>query len=265
MITSVAISPTNPNLLAVLSVPNGTGGGQFGVYVSADAGNHWRFTLPPGLASSSYPYSIQSAPGPGGHFYVFFTFGGGFETQDLGLHWTSITPGQLAAIQTPSLLVDPTNPNHLLMGGDLGLFETTNDGQSWQQISQVKGSVTALVAVPGVAGQAETILCATEQGLYRRQKQEPFTLSHTFPSSTLPTRMVSSMDGSALYAVAGTTLWFSANRGNTWVAQWHFTRGDLIALVVNPFHAQEVLAGFFWPGQVLISTTAGRSWNILTD
>ncbi len=120
MITSIAISPTNPDLLAVLSVPNGSSGGQMGVYVSADAGRHWHLTLPSGLSSSSYPYTIQSVPGAAGHFYGCFLFAGCFETRDLGQHWMPITHGTLANIQTPSLLIDPQNPGHLLIGGDLG-------------------------------------------------------------------------------------------------------------------------------------------------
>src|SRR4029077_12463096 len=138
MITSLAISPGNPDLLAALGVPNGGTGGKMGIYMSSDAGEHWKFTLPANLPSSTYPYTIVSAPGAGGHFYVFFSFAGWFETHDLGQHWQSITSGALTDIQTPSLLIDPQNPNHLLMGGDQGLFETNNDGQHWQQITTVQ-------------------------------------------------------------------------------------------------------------------------------
>src|SRR5262249_9404192 len=73
MITSVAISPTDPALLTVLAIPTSVGQ-QAGVYVSADAGKSWRFTLPKNLPSSAYPYSIQSAPGIQGRFYLFLTY-----------------------------------------------------------------------------------------------------------------------------------------------------------------------------------------------
>ncbi len=92
-----------------------------------------------------------------------------------------------------------------------------------------------------------------------------FTAFNTFPLASLPTRMVGSADGSALYALSGADLWFSADQGNTWVHRWHFARGDLTALVVDPHNSQEVLAGFFWPGLVLISTNAGRAFRTLTD
>jgi photosystem II stability/assembly factor-like uncharacterized protein len=265
MITSIAVSPTNPDLLAALAVPDGNPAGREGIYVSADAGNHWQFTLPPHLSASGYPYSIQGAPGAQGHFYVFFSQDGWFETRDLGRHWQAITSDPLTGIQTPSLLIDPTNPEHLLMGGDQGLFETISDGQRWQQVTDVQGSVLSLASVPARASHPQIVLCATDQGRYRQQGQGSFLPLHTLPTSSPPTRVLFSPDGSALYALVGTDLWFSRDLGTTWTHRWHFARGDLMSLVINPQNPQELLAGFFWPGLVLISRNAGFSWHTLTD
>lgn len=264
MITAIAVSPTNPNLLAVLAIPDGSAGGKTGIYVSSDAGKSWHFTLPANLPSSMFPYTIQGAAGAAGHFYVFLSLAGWFETQDLGQHWQAITSGPLKNIQHPSLLIDPTNPQHLLMGGDLGLFETTNDGQNWQQISDVQGSVTSLSATTPASGRAWTILCATDQGLYRQQNQALFTRINSLPASSPPTSVLAATDGSALYAVIGTDLWFSPDLGTTWARHWHFTRSDLVSLVLDPQNPQELLAGFFWPGQVLTSRDEGESWQTLT-
>lgn len=265
MVTSIAISPTNPHLLAVLAIPDGNPTGREGIYVSADAGNHWQYTFPAHLSASSYPYSIQGAPGARGHFYVFFSQAGWFETHDLGKHWQSITQGALASIQTPSLLVDPTHSNHLLMGGDQGLFETANDGQNWQPVTQVQGSVLALTVAPAGANHPQVVLCATDQGLYRQEGQGAFLLLKTLPTTSLPIRVLFSPDGSALYALVGSDLWVSSNQGTAWTHRWHFARGDLVSLVIDPRNPQELLAGFFWPGLVLISTNAGVSWRTLTD
>lgn len=265
MITSIAISPTNPDVLAVLAVPDGNPAGREGIYVSADAGKHWQFTLPPHLSASGYPYSIQGAPGAQGHFYAFFTQDGWFETRDLGHHWQAITSGTLTGILTPSLLIDPIHPDHLLMGGDQGLFETDTDGQHWQQIADVQGSVLSLTAAPSSTGQSRTILCATTQGLYRQQGQGSFLPINTLPTASPPTRVLFDADGSALYALVGADLWFSSNQGTIWVHRWHFTRSDLISLVIDPTNPRTLLAGFFWPGLVLSSRDAGGSWHTLTD
>jgi len=266
MVTGIAVSPTNPELLAVLTIPTSGLGRSMGIEVSANGGKSWRFTLPANLPAVAYPYAIQSAPGAQGHFYAFFTSAGWFETQDLGQHWQSITSGTLASIQTPTILADPANPQHLLMGGDQGLFETRNDGQSWQPITAVQGSVAALVATTPTGGQPRTIFAATDQGLYRWQDgQTAITRLSDFAGSMSPTRLVLSDTGSALYALVGSNLWFSANLGKTWTQRWHFTRSDLTALVMNPANASQLLAGFFAPGLVLISNTAGKTWQTLTN
>jgi photosystem II stability/assembly factor-like uncharacterized protein len=261
MILSIAVSPSNPRMLAVLAMPDGNPSGRGGVYVSADAGEHWQYSVP----APGYPYSIQGAPGLQGHFYAFFSQDGWFETRDLGRHWQPITHGTLAGIQTPSLLLDPARPDHLLMGGDQGLFESENDGHSWQQVMQVQGAVLSLTAARAGAGHAQTILCVTDQGLYRQQGQGPFFPLRTLPAASLPIRVLFSADGSALYALVGADLWASQDRGESWVHRWHFARGDLVSLVVSPYNSQQLLAGFFWPGLVLVSTNAGKSWRTLTD
>jgi hypothetical protein len=76
---------------------------------------------------------------------------------------------------------------------------------------------------------------------------------------------VISADGSALYALSGSDLWYSEDQGIIWMHRWHFARGDMSALALNPHNPRELLAGFFWPGLVLISTNAGTSWQTLTD
>ena len=269
MITSIAVSPDNPNLVAILAVPTSGLSGHMGIYVSANAGKSWRSTAPTGLATTAYPYTIQSALGAAGHFYVFFSYAGWFETQDLGQHWHPITDNTLANVQAPSLLTDPTNPAHLLMGGDLGLFETRDDGLRWQQIKGVNGNVLSLVATVPTGDTPRAILVATDQGLYRwldqPNGQRQIAQITGLPTSSSPTRMVMSVDGSELYALFGNDLYFSSDQGTTWTHRWHFTRGDLVSLDLNPTNARELLAGFYSPALVLISTDAGNSWQTLTS
>lgn len=265
MITSIAISPTNPDLLAVLAIPTEVGQ-QAGVYVSADAGKSWHFTLPANLPSSAYPYSVQSAPGAQGHFYLFLTYGGLFETQDLGQHWQAITDESMANLQTPLLLVDPANPDHLLMGGTLGLFETNDDGQSWQRVSAVQGSVLALYASMPRQGEARRIFCSTDHSLYSWQEgKDTITQVGKLPASSPPTRLLESADGTLLYALFGSDLWLTTDQGESWSHLWHFSRGDLVSLVLDPNNSRELLAGFFSPAVVLQSSDGGRAWQILTN
>ncbi len=60
-------------------------------------------------------------------------------------------------------------------------------------------------------------------------------------------------------------LWFSSDIGTTWVHRWHFDRGDLVSLIVNPQNPYKLYAGFFLPPKVVYSTDGGSSWQTLTD
>lgn len=265
MITAVAVSPTHPDLLAVVAVPTTSLTQAAGVYVSADAGQHWHFTIPPGLSAAAYPLTLQAASGAAGHFYVFYAGISWFETRDLGQHWSALqAPGML---QNPTFLSEPFAPAHLLSGGDQGLLESWDDGQHWQRVIAVQGTVFSLVATQPSGASGRAILCATEQGLYRGLEQHgKITWSRLpGPSAGAATRMALSADGSALYVLYGSDLWFSADQGSTWRRRWHFMRGDLVALVIDPQRPQEVLAGFFWPGLVLNSANGGSSWQTLTS
>ncbi|WP_052888696.1 WD40/YVTN/BNR-like repeat-containing protein [Thermogemmatispora carboxidivorans] len=263
MVTSIALAPGDPSVLAVIAVPSGIGSEQPGVYMSRDGGQSWRLSNPSHLPSSAYPFSVQAGSGPVGHFYAFFVYAGWYETTDFGAHWRPITSGALSAMQTPLFLTDPVQPHHLLLGGDQGLFETTDDGSRWQRIQGVNGTVLSLTAT---RTQPRLIFCATDEGLYRWQdgSKQITHLSGPTPNASL-TRLVSSADGHVLYALAGRDLWFSSDQGTSWQKRFTFSRSDLMTLQLSPRQPTLLYAAFFYPASVLFSQDGGHSWQVLTD
>lgn len=263
MIIAIAVSPVNPGVLAVLAVPNSGVGEQPAVYFSRDGGATWHTGSPSALSPSAYPYTIKAGAASQGHFYVFYNYAGWFETRDMGVHWYPITSGTLSNMQTPSLLTDPTNPDHLLLGGDQGLYESQDDGRHWHHIADVKGDVLSIVA----SNQApRLILCATGAGMYRwHDGSRHITQLTSLPMTTPPTRLAIDLTGSALYALAGQDLWYSSDSGTSWKHRYHFDRGDLVALVLDPNNPTHLYAGFFLPAEVLYSADGASSWQILTD
>src|SRR5438874_6263055 len=89
---------------------------------------------------------VKTGAGSAGQFYAFYFYAGWLETRDLGAHWYPITRGTLSGMQTPSLLTDSNNPNHLYLGGDQGLFESHDDGNHWLHISAIEGNVQSIIA-----------------------------------------------------------------------------------------------------------------------
>ncbi len=83
--------------------------------------------------------------------------------------------------------------------------------------------------------------------------------------TTPQTRLVIDGTGNALYGLSGQDLWFSSDNGSSWVHRWHFDRGDLISLIVDPLNPYKLYAGFFLPPKVVYCTDGGSFWQTLTD
>ena len=264
MIMNIAVSPVNPQVLAVIGRPTSGIGNQAGIYFSSDGGENWHIgAAPAGLSPSAYLFTVQAGAANQGNFYAFYEYGGWFQTRDMGAHWHPITSGALSGMQTPSLLTDPADPNHPLLGGDQGLFESRDDGSHWNQITAVRGNVQNIVAS---STKPRLIFCTTDQGIYRwREGSTQVTQLAHLPMSTPPTRLVVNATGSTLYGLSGQDLWSSDDSGTTWKHRWQFDRGDLISLLVDPQNPDRLYVGFFLPPKVIFSTDGGNSWQTLTD
>jgi hypothetical protein len=263
MVTSIAESPLNANFLALIVIPTNGLGQQSGIAFTQDSGNNWQISTPSGLSASAYPYSVKAGTGSDKQFYAYYYYAGWLETRDLGTHWYPITKDTLAEMQAPTLLTDPTNPNHLYLGGDQGLFGSYDDGKHWLHIANIQGNVQSIVATNTTP---RVLYCVTDQGFYRWQEGS-FQIKQItyYPMSTAPTRLISDRSGDALYGLSGQDLWFSSNGGSSWIHRWHFDRGDLISLVLDLQNPFTLYAGFFLPPEVIYSKDGGRSWQTLTD
>ncbi|HKV59651.1 MAG TPA: hypothetical protein VJO32_15260 [Ktedonobacteraceae bacterium] len=262
MITSLAISPAQPNNMAVIALLVSGVGTPSGVYVSGDGGNAWNARAPSGLSATAYPYSVEAGY-TSGQFYAFYTYAGWYETRDMGRHWYAITQGALSNMQSPSLLADPANPDHLWLGGDAGLYETHDDGGHWNAISAVTGNVTAIVASTSAP---RRVYCLTDQGLFRwTEGDASITRPTNVPMSPLPSRLVIDASGQSLYALAGQEVWFSGDGGTSWVQRFHFERGDIVSFAIDPARPDHLYAGFFMPALVLTSSNGGKTWQTLTN
>ena len=260
MVTTIATSPSDANMLALIGIPSVTGGAAAGTYFSQDGGTNWTLRNPPNLSQEAYPYTIKASAANDQHFYVYYLYAGWFETRDMGRHWRSFAQGNLTNMQTPSLLTFANDPNHLLLGGDQGLFESRDDGQTWHTLTAIQGNVYSLVSSQTAP---VTIFCATDQGLFTWK--DGAKQMRQLPGTTIFSRLAVDATGRILYGLAGRSILYSQDGGITWTARKQFQRGDLTAFLIDPRQAGKLYIGFFLPAQVVYTTDSGKNWRILTD
>ncbi len=130
-LTVIKVSPANPNYVYV-----GTDDGN--VWISSDAGNSWQHvsdSLP-----NRYVTDIAAHPTDPMTFYV--TFSGYsldentpyiFVTHDAGSTWTDVTDN-LPHAPVNAVEVDPSHPNLVYVGTDMGVYYSTEGGGNWQPL-----------------------------------------------------------------------------------------------------------------------------------
>jgi len=261
MITTISVNLLRSSSLAVIGLPSTSASGKAGIYFSQDDGHTWDMRQPANLPPGAYPFTVCAGTASANHFYAFYLYAGWYETRDMGLHWGPITSSPLSDMQQPSLLTFAEHPQHLLLGGDKGLFESNDDGQHWDHLTMIDGAVLKLVAVRNM------IFCVTDQALYKWQENGVATPTITrlsTPGNHPFDRIAVDTTGTTLYGLIGRDLWYSQDAGDHWVQHFHFDRGDLVTLLVNPQRSAQLYAGFFLPAKVLSSEDGGKTWRVLT-
>jgi photosystem II stability/assembly factor-like uncharacterized protein len=90
-------------------------------------------------------------------------YGGLFRSRDFGQTWLNADVGLFLSAAL-ALAVDPQDPNHLLLGADLGLMRSRTGGRSWapEAPAQIVGAVFALAFSPDGA----YAICAAPSGVF---------------------------------------------------------------------------------------------------
>jgi len=128
VVRSVAIHPTNANIILAASV-------SAGIWRSSDGGSTWNCVTTDLLVGfvdgiafcKNSPNVVYAASNSG----ALKSTDGGLSWNQTGLDWTGYYPSGGGA---NNMVVDPNNPDRAYMAATWGLYTTSNGGASWNQM-----------------------------------------------------------------------------------------------------------------------------------
>ncbi|MBU2471782.1 MAG: T9SS type A sorting domain-containing protein, partial [Bacteroidetes bacterium] len=132
-IQTLAVSYTSPDTLYAGTTP--TSSIRAGIFKSVDGGVNW--TNITSILPNRYPMDIAVNPKKSYELYAAFS---GFGTAHIyrstngGATWLNIQ-GDLPDVPFQSIVVDPIYDNIIYAGTDLGVFISTNSGESWHSFN----------------------------------------------------------------------------------------------------------------------------------
>jgi len=134
-ISSIAVSPKSDNVIW-------TGSDDGLVYLTTDAGGHWKQVRPPMLPKWSTITCIEASATDQGTAYVsasrydwddFHPYV--YKTTDYGRHWTQITTGLADDEYVESVRQDPNEPDLLIAGTSATAYFSPDGGGHWERLA----------------------------------------------------------------------------------------------------------------------------------
>jgi RHS repeat-associated protein len=186
--------------------------------------------------------------------YAGTWYGGALKSSDGGASWSPLN-NDLAANDVYALVADPTAPNHLFAGTEMGLFVSDSGGTSWgRPAGNLPGRLVSELAFAG-----DVLLAVTDLGLYRSENDGGTWQTTTdLPPVPIYVLLVASPD-STVYAGTAMGLYKSTDAGGTWTS-WGtgMDDTDVHALAVDPADANHMVAGT--TAGLFVSTNGGVNW-----
>ncbi len=172
MAMAMGISATSPDWVYVGTAPVYN---RAGIFRTTNSGTSW--TNVTGTLPDRYPVDIAVDPVDHQVAYVVFSgFGSGhlYRTTDAGSTWADLSTA-LPDVPSSAILVDPDYPHVLYFGNDIGVYASTDTGQSWQEF-QLGMPSAAIVMDLSAVRLARRIRAVTHgNGVYERPLIDPTT------------------------------------------------------------------------------------------
>jgi photosystem II stability/assembly factor-like uncharacterized protein len=184
-------------------------------------------------------------------------WGGLFRTRDAGSTWFQASTGKVMG-GAIAIAVDPSNPDHLLLGTDNGLLATSNAGRDWDVVApELVGAVLAVAF--GARGQSilaanRSMLVSSEDGVHWQ--------SRPMPSGASPARaLVADTQAGAFYLLGWNALLYTTDVGASWSPASQMLPEPVASIAVSADASVVVVAaGNVWFGQ-----NHGRIWQPISE
>jgi photosystem II stability/assembly factor-like uncharacterized protein len=195
--------------------------------------------------------------GPGANAHDPSAYGGLFRSRDLGGTWLNADVG-LFLNSALAVAVEPRDPNHLLLGTDLGLMRSRTGGRTWtpEAQGQIIGAVFALAFAPD----GQSAVCAAPSGVFRFQDGQ--WVHADAPGDAVPARGLTIGPVSGRIYMMGTNgLFASDDRGQSYdrVTSALPQSAEMTALAVASQPGELLLAVI--DGQIMASEDGGGQWQ----
>jgi photosystem II stability/assembly factor-like uncharacterized protein len=190
------------------------------------------------------------------HAHDASAYGGLFRSRNLGGTWLNADVGLfLGAALT--VAVDPRDPDHLLMGTDIGLLASSNGGRSWSQ--EAPGLISGAVFAIAFSRDGESVVCAAPTGVFRLSDGRWSRAA--VPDGAAPAREIAF--GSApdrIYLLGDRSLFISKDGGQSFRRLGSSESGPIAALAVAMQPPGELLFAVI-EGRLAVSADGGNEWQ----
>jgi len=190
------------------------------------------------------------------HAHDASAYGGLFRSRNFGGTWLNADVG-LFLNAALTVAVDPRDPNHLLMGTDIGLLASSNGGRSWSQ--EASGLISGAVFAIAFSRDGKSVVSTAPNGVFRFGDGQWSRAA--IPDGAAPAREL--VFGSApdrIYLLGDRRLFISMDSGRSFHRLGSVEAVTIAALAVALMQPTEVLLAVI-DGRLAASADGGKEWQ----